>query len=1345
MPLEMSHTHIRVLLLISAFGATHLHAQSEPHHGAAFSYEVDFGGEVPAPTTAYEPYSPSVMVGGGVSLPLGKWAGLGSVPMDLCFGTIGQTQTIQVSGLGADDLHGWINEFQLFNVGSAAGTPGPSAPFLLGSALLLPFVLRRVWLSTVLRRARVAMRVPARCARVGLTFALASAACAWGGNIAADDAARLVQGVNASVRYQLYQSNPASAPQKLDIAMAPVLGVIKNGLIAGVSTSDLLTLHQAAVTNASFVVNSLSPAEQVGNMIDFMKSAIDPEKWPLLGFDLVKAEITAYSNAANSGQLSRTEVIGPLQPTYVQDLVNKYFTTQMADAHDIAATNSTFAQNFDQIFHGDLGASIKDNAATVLNSNLNIPDYFRVSANVDGTLSVDVAGLKNVYAGQSAVLNLDALAALNLTSQVDQAQQSAMQGGASASQIAQSVPPALRSTVQTKYQAIQQDLATASAGITLTSNLLKLTGADPKTTQEITTYGNAGVQLASGMNELMNGAPTLASSLVGAGNVVGAVLAVYGLLQGGPSRDSAVQAQLAALGQQITQLRTQMNARFDVIDTNLNTIYQTINTAFNTIIPNLAALTQSLANLEGNLNRFEQNFYSLEIAGFLSNLDSAVTGCIAFQQVYGANNPLPFQLYAGPNGCENTFYIWGTQNAATLATIPGSRAYDDAHIYQELLQPPTGSPDLANFVNSANINYLSQFPYQRFGLSPLSGQLLANPSVWEISAEGDAQLARENPAYDAALLPSRNADIAGQGIAIQSAIHNVTLPVAGGHPLFDNLFSNYHTALNGLQSKIASFQGNFTNTAIQAAVQNLVPKGVTRCDGGVFQYYTTTTATVAASADLINRVPPAYLAAQGAGMGSLRVCMDAVHTNFHSGGPTGQLANVQVNIHFKYTPQGQAEQDAYEISWVSDLSFIDPYTDFYAYLRVWYYWQTPFGPPYGSQYGNWLGKTAAGASQTYQNQPLLSTATVQVNSAAVGPIIAQFSTASSDIRNAATILAGAKSLIENYILLGLPRSFKANDYMRSLIYGSQRLPGRVPNGQDDITTTINSLANQPSIDIVSAINPRVTSLQNTVNSILTSIDSNQFQEYDDALNSVLQTLNNGYTAKVANSISTPTGSNVKVQTPQNISVAFTGVFQTGVTVTTAAQPAAAFGVPGGFIITPQVAFDVETTAVYAGPVTTCFSVPSINDPATFATLVVYHSEAGVLVDRTVSSNFATRQICAQTQTLSPFTVAFKKPTGLTVTSSGFLFSRATQTFNGTLTVKNTSSASVAGPIEIIFMTLASGVSLVNASGITGGNPFINVPGVASLAPGQSAYVNVQFKDPSNAPITFSANALSGSF
>jgi hypothetical protein len=95
-----------------------------------------------------------------------------------------------------------------------------------------------------------------------------------------------------------------------------------------------------------------------------------------------------------------------------------------------------------------------------------------------------------------------------------------------------------------------------------------------------------------------------------------------------------------------------------------------------------------------------------------------------------------------------------------------------------------------------------------------------------------------------------------------------------------------------------------------------------------------------------------------------------------------------------------------------------------------------------------------------------------------------------------------------------------------------------------------------------------------------------------------------------------------------------------------------------------------------------------------------------------------------------------KPNSLGVGSTGFLFSRVTGTFNGKITVTNTGGQAVAGNILVELLNLTPGVTLVNATGTSGGTPFIVVPGTGSLAPGQSVSATVQFRDPSNALINF---------
>src|SRR5271157_864688 len=102
------------------------------------------------------------------------------------------------------------------------------------------------------------------------------------------------------------------------------------------------------------------------------------------------------------------------------------------------------------------------------------------------------------------------------------------------------------------------------------------------------------------------------------------------------------------------------------------------------------------------------------------------------------------------------------------------------------------------------------------------------------------------------------------------------------------------------------------------------------------------------------------------------------------------------------------------------------------------------------------------------------------------------------------------------------------------------------------------------------------------------------------------------------------------------------------------------------------------------------------------------------------------------------------PSQVATTASGLAYSRVTKTFNGTVTIQNISGSPINGPLQILFFGMPVNVTLVNATRNLSGTPYLTVPALASLAPGQSVTVSVQFKNPSNGPINFTPVIYSGS-
>ena len=135
---------------------------------------------------------------------------------------------------------------------------------------------------------------------------------------------------------------------------------------------------------------------------------------------------------------------------------------------------------------------------------------------------------------------------------------------------------------------------------------------------------------------------------------------------------------------------------------------------------------------------------------------------------------------------------------------------------------------------------------------------------------------------------------------------------------------------------------------------------------------------------------------------------------------------------------------------------------------------------------------------------------------------------------------------------------------------------------------------------------------------------------------------------------TPTGANITAVSG-TVSVTFSSVAAPcGTTTAFPIDPTTAGALPGGYSLGPGLpAYEITSTASYAVPITVCIQVPSVTNITTFSGLTLFHSEGGVLVDRTVSRNFATKTICASVNSLSPFVVAQNQsPTAAPANISG---------------------------------------------------------------------------------------------
>jgi hypothetical protein len=102
------------------------------------------------------------------------------------------------------------------------------------------------------------------------------------------------------------------------------------------------------------------------------------------------------------------------------------------------------------------------------------------------------------------------------------------------------------------------------------------------------------------------------------------------------------------------------------------------------------------------------------------------------------------------------------------------------------------------------------------------------------------------------------------------------------------------------------------------------------------------------------------------------------------------------------------------------------------------------------------------------------------------------------------------------------------------------------------------------------------------------------------------------------------------------------------------------------------------------------------------------------------------------------------------TRSGFRLNRATMRYFQTITLKNTSTTPVSGPVTFLLFNLSANATLFNKTGATAsivpaGTPFVNVPLGAGneVAAGASVSFQLEFVNPTNQAITYDARVRTG--
>lgn len=181
---------------------------------------------------------------------------------------------------------------------------------------------------------------------------------------------------------------------------------------------------------------------------------------------------------------------------------------------------------------------------------------------------------------------------------------------------------------------------------------------------------------------------------------------------------------------------------------------------------------------------------------------------------------------------------------------------------------------------------------------------------------------------------------------------------------------------------------------------------------------------------------------------------------------------------------------------------------------------------------------------------------------------------------------------------------------------------------------------------------------------------------------------------------------------------------TFVPVATVAAPA--FDLPDGTYDHPVTVTLATATAGASIRYTTDGSIPS----ATTGTL--YSGPIGVGTTTTIKAIASKTGLTDSPVTVSRYEI---NDTRVSISRGGFLLNRRTNEVTQQVTLKNVSSQTVTGPILLVLDSLSGNTTLLNATGNTGGSPYLALPG-GFLAPGASVTLTLQFANPASGAITY---------
>ncbi|MFJ5695050.1 hypothetical protein ACIP9X_14520 [Arthrobacter sp. NPDC093125] len=427
------------------------------------------------------------------------------------------------------------------------------------------------------------------------------------------------------------------------------------------------------------------------------------------------------------------------------------------------------------------GDEVDVRPGAVVNSN---PDLFspviQNSVQVDLTIVIDLdelrASLTEEFQTTTGELRADLgeVRAELLTIKEEQKNLVAWLHNRAAQEDAQQRKALLEAKIQQRWGYAQQGIEVASviAGLVdkkLGNDIRRVGGA-------ALTVVKAGVELVKAATALSKGleVATAMGSAAATGNFIGAAFALIGAFApAGPTPEQMILEEIGALRQEMRDLQSEMNERFDRLDRTLNTIYMDVMTKLDKIDVALGKINGDVEEIQEDLNRIEASLmrHQLLLVNFFQaahreDLEEAIL--TALDRPDRTNTPTmssaEFMQYEG------TFRTWASSTSGKEIEVP-SAAWDTADIHLEEQLQGSALEHVAFLNEVVTENGWPPFaPLER-------AKRLHNAYTWILAASGYSELEREWPALSAAATridhETNRDQVAAPGGALLAALRKI--------------------------------------------------------------------------------------------------------------------------------------------------------------------------------------------------------------------------------------------------------------------------------------------------------------------------------------------------------------------------------------------------------------------------------------------------------------------------------------------------------------------------------------------------------------------------------------------